>query len=527
MASSDINLCYKEHVMAYFLGIDLGTSGVKSAIVGEDGNLIGTGYMPLDIITEKPMWAEQSPIDWWDACKFSVKQAVSQSGIGKYVVGIGISGQMLGSTFLDRNKELIGNSIIWLDQRSIKEVEWLKDKVGIDKLINLTSNIPLTGYWAPKLMWIKNNEPDKFEKIKHVLFPKDYIKYMFTGEISLEYSDLAGSYLFDVVNKKIITEMFELCGLPRDIISENIIESQGVAGYLKADIATDLGLTAGIPVMGGAGDQAACALGSGIFKEGIASVTIGTSGVVYAASNKPIPDFHQNAAMCYCHSVPNIWSLFGCTLAAGGSFKWLRDILFSESSELYENNSEVEFRIMSGLADKAAAGSEGLIFLPYLNGERTPYPDPYARGTFFGLSLRHGKNEIIRSVMEGVTYSLRDTIELLRAADVTIQEIRASGGGAKSKLWMQIQADVFNTCVVKTNVSETGCVGAAILAAIGSGHFRDAEEACNQIIKPISFTEPIMRNTEMYNDYYCTYRSLYSTLKSTYKNHAELVNKWI
>lgn len=513
--------------MKYFLGIDSGTSGIKAIVVGEDGSMAGVGYKEIDVITEKPMWAEQDPNEWWDACKYAVGQAVAQSGVGKDIGGIGISGQMLGSTLLDKDYKPLGNCIIWLDQRAVDEVEYIKEKVGMEKLLKLTTDIPLTGYWAPKLMWIKKNQPEKFEKIAHVLFPKDYIKFMLTGEISLEVSDLAGSYLYDVENRRWSDEMFEVCGLPKHIVTDNIINSQEVAGYLKADLAEELGLNAGIPVVGGAGDQPACGLGSGVYKEGIVSATIGTSGVVFAAANKPIPDVQQAAALSFCHSVPDTWCLFGCTLAAGGSFKWLRDTMFTNERDAMEKDGKDVYVHMTELASKAAIGSEGLVFLPYLNGERTPYPDPYAKGVFFGLSYRHGLNEISRSVMEGVTFSLRDTIELLRDVDVSVNEVRASGGGAKSKLWLQMQADIYNASIVTTNVSETGCVGAAILAGIGAGHFKNAEEACKQIIKPVSVTEPINKNVEMYEDFYQTYRSLYATLKDTFAAQAKIVNKWM
>ena len=513
--------------MKYFLGIDSGTSGVKAIIVGEDGSSAGVGYEELDVITEKPMWAEQDPNQWWKACKTAIIQAVHSSGLGKQISGIGVTGQMLGSTLLDKDNNAIGNCIIWLDQRAVSEVEWIKEKAGMEFLLENTSNIPLTGFWAPKLMWIKKHQPELFEKIALVIFPKDYIKFKLTGEISVDVTDASGSYLFDVANRRWSDKMFELCGLPRDIVTENILESQDVAGYLRKDIAEELGLTPNIPVVGGAGDQPACGLGSGVYKEGIVSATIGTSGVVYAAANNPIPDINEAAALSFCHSVPNTWCLFGCTLAAGGSFKWLRDTIFSVERDAMKEEGKDVYSLMTELASKAQVGSEGLVFLPYLNGERTPYPDPYAKGVFFGLSYRHGLNELTRSVMEGVTFSLRDTIELLRNANVSVNEVMASGGGAKSKLWLQMQADIYNASIVTTNVSETGCVGAAMLAAIGAKHFSDAKEACSQIIKPISVTEPNQQKVAMYEDFYSTYRSLYGTLQKTFAKQAEIVEKWI
>lgn len=513
--------------MKYFLGIDSGTSGVKAIVVGEDGTSAGVGYEEIDVITEKPMWAEQNPKDWWKACKNAIKQAVLESGVSKDIYGIGVTGQMLGSTLLNKDKEPVGNCIIWLDQRAVDEVEWIIKTAGMEFLLDRTSNIPLTGYWAPKLMWIKKYQPELFEQIDQVIFPKDYIKFKLTGQISLEVTDCSGSYLFDVAHRQWSDEMFELCGLPRSIVSDNVIESQDIAGYLRKDVADELGLKDAIPVVGGAGDQPACGLGSGVYKEGIVSATIGTSGVVYAAANKPIPDVNQAAALSFCHSVPDTWCLFGCTLAAGGSFKWLRDTIFANERDAMKNEGKDVYALMTELASKASIGSEGLVFLPYLNGERTPYPDPYAKGVFFGLSYRHGLSEISRSVMEGVTFSLRDTIELLRDADVSVSEVRASGGGAKSPLWLQMQADIYDASIVTTNVSETGCVGAAMLAAIGAGHFKDAEEACSRVIKPISVTEPNQNNVRKYEDFYKTYRGLYGTLKETFASQAKIVEKWL
>lgn len=513
--------------MKYFLGIDSGTSGVKAIVVGEDGSSAGIGYKELDLLTEKPMWAEQDPREWWTACKYAIREAVAKSGVGKEIGGIGISGQMLGSTLLDNNNEVLGNCITWLDQRSIEEVNEIIDRVGMDFLLEKTSNIPLTGYWGPKLMWVKKNQPEIFEKIANVVFPKDYLKFMLTGEISLEVTDCSGSYLFDVANRRWSDEMFEVCGLPRDIVSNTVLESQEIAGYLKADVAEELGLKAGIPVVGGAGDQPACGIGSGVYEEGIISATIGTSGVVYAAANKPIPDVKRAAALSFCHSVPKMWSILGCTLAAGGSFKWLRDTMFARERDEMKARGEDVYNTMTELASKAKIGCEGLVFLPYLNGERTPYPDPYAKGVFFGLSLRHTLSDITRSVMEGVTFSLRDTIELLRDAQVSYSEVRASGGGARSALWRQMQADIYNANIVTTNITETGCVGDAILAGIGAGYFKDAKEACTQIIKPLSVNEPDKHSVAMYEDFYQTYRSLYGTLKDTFAAQASIVDRWM
>jgi xylulokinase len=278
--------------------------------------------------------------------------------------------------------------------------------------------------------------------------------------------------------------------------------------------------------VGGAGDQPAGGIGNGVYKAGVVSATIGTSGVVYAVTDKVIADRQRRAALSFCHSAPNTWSLFGCTLAAGGSFKWLRDTIFAESKKTYAAEGKDVYDLMTGLAAQAKASCEGLLFLPYLNGERTPYPDENARGVFFGLSYRHGLGEICRSVMEGVTYSLRDTIEILREFDVQVSEVRASGGGAKSELWRQMQADIFNATVVTTNLEEGPSAGAAIMAAVGAGAYNSVGEACDSIVKVVSRTEPVAKNVAQYDEFYQTYRSLYPTLKSTFEVQSRLVNKW-
>ena len=353
----------------------------------------------------------------------------------------------------------------------------IEARLGIDAMLDITANYCLTGYWAPKLMWVKKNRPDIFEKTRMVLFPKDYIKLALTGEPSVEVTDASGSFLMDVGRRTWSDRMFEVCELPKDIVPQKIYESCDVVGYLKADLATAFGLRAGIPVVGGAGDQPAGGIGNGVYKAGVVSATIGTSGVVYAVAGKVIADRQRRAALAFCHSAPNTWSLFGCTLAAGGSFKWLRDTIFAEAKQACTADGKDIYDLMTNLAGQAKASSEGLLFLPYLNGERTPYPDENARGVFFGLSYRHGLGEICRSVMEGVTYSLRDTIEILREFDVQVNEVRASGGGAKSELWRQMQADIFNAAVVTTNLEEGpsgghhGCGGRRDLQ-VGGGSLR-------------------------------------------------------
>lgn len=512
--------------MRYFLGIDSGTSGVKAIVVSEEGEMIATGYHECDLMTPKPGWVEQNASDWWIACKKAITQAAAKSGQAKNIVAIGLTGQMLGNTMLDENMEPIGNCMIWLDQRATEERDEIEQKLGIMPMLDITSNYCLTGFWAPKMMWLKKHKPEEFEKTKMVLFTKDYLAYQLTGEIATEVTDASGSFLLDVPKRKWSSKMFDVCGLPIDIVPKRLVESQEVVGKLKTALAEELGLTPNIPVIAGAGDQPSCGVGSGVVRTGVISATIGTSGVVFACTDTPFADAQRRAALSMCHAVPEKWCFFGCTLGAGGSFKWVRDTIFADKkAEMARQGLDV-YDYMTSLAAKTSASSEGLTFLPYLNGERTPYPDENAKGVFFGLSYRHGLGEICRSVMEGVTYSLRDTIEILREFNLDVTEVRAQGGGARSELWRQMQADIYNATVVTTNLEEGTAAGAAILAAVGSGCFDTVAQAADKMVKVVSHTEPIAKNVEMYEEFYQTYRALYPALKNQFARQAALVDKY-
>jgi len=503
--------------MKCFLGIDVGTSGVKAVVMEKDGNIIGTGYVENnELITPEALWAEQSPSGWWDAFRQAVKSAVLKSRASDRIVSMAVTGQMLGNVMLDKDKKPIENCMIWMDQRSVNELEEFKHIVGAKRLIDITSNIALTSLWVPKLLWIKKHRPDVFEKTNYVLFPKDYINFKLTGNISIEVSDASGSALLDVKNRKWSKELFNLCGIPSTWVPAELYESQDCIGILLPEVAHELGLSEGVTVAAGCGDQSACGIGSGAVKEGIVSATIGTSGVVFAATNQVIPDNAGAAAMGYCHAIPKMWCKFGCTLGAGGSLKWARDTFFAYEAERSREKGQNPYDKMTEYAGRSGIGSEGLIFLPYMNGERTPHPDPFAKGVFFGLSYRHNLESIFRSIMEGVTMSLRDTIELLRMAGIGVQSVYASGGGAKSALWRQMQADIFDAELIVNNVEETGCVGAAILAGVCAGEYPDVKSACEKIIKPVAVIEPIKEHVKRYDKYYDVYRNLYDCLKDDF-----------
>ena len=513
--------------MKHLMGIDLGTSGVKVVIITPDGRTKGIGSSEQSFSTPKPSWAEQDPDEWWRTALKAIKNALKDSGnIGQDIGGIGLSGQMLGATFLDKNLNVIRPCIIWCDQRSSAERDYIENRFGMQRLLELTANYPLTGYVAPKLLWLKNNEPEAYGRIFKVLLPKDYLRLKLTGELAAEVSDAGGTYLFDVGKRCWSDEMLDGLGIPKDFMVK-LYESHEVTGYLRKEIADELGLKEGIPVVGGGGDQTAGGVGNGVVEEGIVSSTVGTSGVIFACTGSPKIDTKGRGVHTFCHSVKNKWSLFGCTLSAGGSFKWLRDRFCIQEKEYASAKGVNPYDLMTLNASLAKPGSEGLLFLPYLIGERTPYPDPDARGVFFGISLRHGWNETVRSVMEGVTFSLRDSLEILREAGVRVKQVRASGGGAKSQFWRQLQADIFNVEVITTNVEEGTAIGAAILASVGAGYYSSVEEACTAIIRPVTRVEPIRHNVELYEDLYQVYRSLYPAMREAFKKEAAVMSRWI
>ena len=512
--------------MSCFMGIDAGTSGIKAMIIDENGNIKGIGYHECDVLNPNPGWAEQDPEVWWDTCCKAVKKAVEKSGCGKEVKAIGFSGQMQGSAFIDKDGKSISNCMIWLDQRSTEQVREIDEIVSDADALRMTANTCLNSFWAPKILWAKKYQPEIYEKIDKVIFTKDYLRLRMTGEVATEVSDASLSFLLDVANRKWSDEMYERLGIPKSF-APKCLESCDVAGYLLESVANDWGLTAGIPVVAGGGDQPAGGVGTGIVKPGVVGATIGTSGVVFGCTDKPLIDNKKRALMTMAHSVPDKWCYLGLVLTAGASFKWVRDNIFGDKKAALAAKGEDIYDYMTSLAAQSKPGCEGLTFLPYFNGEKTPISDENARAVFFGLSSRHGIGDMCRSVMEGVTYALRDTIEICREFGMEVNEVRANGGGAKSDLWLQIQADIYNANVVTMNMEEGPAAGGAIMAAVGSGAFASVPEACDHILKVEKVTEPIAENVKIYNDYYETYRELYPALKEMYVKQAQKVNKYL
>jgi xylulokinase len=426
---------------------------------------------------------------------------------------------------MDKNGKADDHCIIWMDQRSAKERDYIEEKLGIETILNRTANYPLASLWAPKLLWLRKHEPERYAKIDKVLFPKDYLKYRLSGEYDIDVTDAPGTLLFNTAQRRWDDELFAALEIPRSLVPESLSESVDVIGSLSTAAAEALGLPAGIPVSGGGGDQMCGSLGLGVISTGMISSTIGTSGVVFSYSDTCIIDRQPRALLSYCHSVPGAYCLFGCTLAAGGAYQWLRDTFFKNDNVTWDTGGKSIYSYMDSLASTAKPGCEGLVFLPYLNGERTPYPDPDARGVFFGISPRHGAGEICRAVLEGVVYSLRDTIEILKEHGVPVREIRAAGGGAVSPLWLQMQADIFGAQVLVTNVQEAPAAGAAMLAAAGGGVYKNMEEAAADFVKIVRKCDPDPEKSRIYDDYYGSYRALYPALKPLYAKQARKVER--
>lgn len=509
--------------MRCFMGIDAGTSGVKAVIIDEHGAVRGSGYHECDLIAPRPGWIEQAPEAWWSACCQAVRRAVSASGCGDAVAGIGLSGQMQGCLLMDQRMEPIGNCIIWLDQRAGREVEDIRELVSDRKALSHTANHCLNSFWAPKLLWIRKNRPEAYERAAKVLFAKDYLRYRMTGEVAAEVSDASLSFLMDVPNRCWSRTMFDKLNIDISLAPERLLESSDIAGYLRGEVAEDWGVPANIPVAAGGGDQPAGGVGTGIVKNGVLGSTIGTSGVIFGCTDRPLLDPQNRALMTMAHAVNNKWCFLGLELSAGGAFKWLRDTFFARERVEYAARGTDVYDLMTNYAQKAAPGCEGLIFLPYLNGEKTPISDENARGVFFGLSYRHGIQEICRSVMEGVTFGLRETIEICREMGQAVTEVRANGGGARSRLWLQMQADIYKAEIVTMNMEEGPAAGAAIMAAVAAGCFRNVEEGCEAWLRVVQRIEPDPKHAAVYDAYFSSYQALYRDLRSAFARQAQLV----
>ncbi len=508
--------------MSYLLGVDIGTSGTKTVLYDELGNTIASSLEEYPLYQPYIGWAEQEPEDWWKATWLSIKHVISKSGIdASSIKGIGLSGQMHGAVLLDKDHKVLRKAIIWCDQRSFAECDQITSIIGKERLIEITANPALTGFTASKVMWVKNNEPEVFEKIYKILLPKDYIRYKLTGEFATEVSDASGMQFMDIPGRKWSDEVISKLGLNQSMLGD-LYESQEVSGKVDKHAASLTGLKEGTPVVGGAGDQAAGAVGNGIVRPGVVSSTIGTSGVVFAFSENVTID-PQGRVHTFCHAVPNTWHIMGVTQGAGLSLKWFRDNFCIEEKRTAELMKIDPYIIMDKEAEKVTPCCNGLIYLPYLMGERTPHLDPNAKGVFFGLTAKHEKQDILRSIMEGVVYSLRDCLEIINEMGVNVSEVRASGGGGKSELWRKMQADIFGTDITTIKSSEGPALGVALLAGVGTGIYSNINEACDAVIKENTRQASDMELNARYSKFYDIYKRLYNSLKKDFTDLAAIL----
>ncbi|MFO7292439.1 MAG: xylulokinase [Actinomycetes bacterium] len=488
--------------MSYVLGMDVSTTATKALLVDETGKVVGVGSVEYPYDTPRPLWSEQDPRYWWDAAVGAIRKALDQTGVSAdEVAAIGLTGQMHGSVLLDDAGEVVRPAILWNDQRTEEECDEIRRRIGKERLIQITGNDALTGFTAPKLLWVQRHEPENWERVRHILLPKDYVRYRLTGEFAIDVADGSGTILFDLARRTWSDEILDALGLDRSLFPDTH-EGPDVTGALSAAAAEATGLRAGTPVVAGGGDQSANAVGVGAIRPGIVALSLGTSGVVFAATEEPFTQA-EGRLHAFCHAVPDRWHLMGVMLSAAGSLRWLRDAVAPDKSfdELVAGAAEVE------------PGAEGLMFLPYLSGERTPHPDPHARGAFVGLTVRHDLRHMTRAVLEGVAYGLRDSLQLMMETGLARpHEIRASGGGTRSQLWCQILADVLGTQIATIPDAEGAAYGAALLAAVGAGWFPTADEACAATVTVQPVAEPGDAASH-YDSHHPIYQELYPALR--------------
>ena len=507
--------------MKYVIGIDLGTSGTKTVLFDQLGNTVASHTVEYPMYQPQNGWAEQDPAGWWNATVTTVKAVITESGVSNTdIVGIGISGQMHGLVMLDEANEVIRNSIIWCDQRTAEECEDIEQLVGRERLIQITANPALTGFTASKIMWVKKHEPENYAKCRHILLPKDYVRFMLTGEYATEVSDASGMQLLDVGKRCWSDEVLDKLGIDKSYLGK-VYESPEITGYVTEEIAALTGLAVGTPVVGGAGDNAAAAVGTGTVVDGAAFTTIGTSGVVYAHTKEMAID-PKGRVHTFCCAVPGEWHVMGVTQGAGLSLKWFRDNFCQDIIDEAKEKGIDPYDITNVLAEESGISARRLLFLPYLMGERTPHLDPNARGAFIGLSALHERGDMIRAIMEGVTYSLKDCLAVLEEMGVQPDNMLACGGGARSDLWRQMMADVYGMNVSTVDSKEGPALGVAILAMVGAGLYESVEEACQKVIRVNNTTEKNAENAEKYEKVYHIYKGLYRHLKEDYQQLAKL-----
>jgi len=495
-----------------WLGIDIGTGGSRALLVDERG-VVRAGYTAPheDMRMERPLWAEQRPENWWDAAVDAIRGVLAQAGVaGSEVKGIGLSGQMHGLVILDEGGAVIRPSLIWCDQRSQPQVDAVNARIGRENVLRYIANPVLTGFTLPKLLWVRDHEPRNFARVRKMLLPKDYVRFRLTGEFASEVSDASGTAVFDVVNRRWSFEMMDGLGLDRAILP-TCYESSEVSGTITPLVAELTGLAAGTPVVGGGGDQASSAVGNGIVEPGIVSCTLGTSGVVFAHMDQVAYD-PAGRVHTFCHAVRDKWHVMGVTQGAGLSLQWFRNQLAPGT----------DYDSLTAEAAQSPAGAQGLFWLPYLMGERTPHLDATARGGWIGLTNRHTRADLIRAVIEGVSYSQRDCLDIVAGLGVPLSSVRASGGGARSAFWRQLLADILGSRVVTLETQEGSAYGAALLALAGTGAYGSVPEVCRNAIRETESVSPRAAETAYYAKAHGVYQALYPALKPMFERIAEL-----
>lgn len=491
--------------MSFVIGLDVSTTATKAILVAENGTVRGVGSASYGYDTPRPLWSEQDPALWWTGAVDAIGQVLTENHVeGSEVRAVGMTGQMHGAVLLDAAGNVVRPAILWNDQRTGAECDEIREKVGAERLIQVTGNDALTGFTAPKLLWVANHEPDNWAKVRHLLLPKDYVRYRLTGEYALDVAGGSGTILFDLARRTWSPEILDALGLD-DSLFPPTFEGPEVTGIIHGDAASATGLAAGTPVVAGGGDQSANAVGVGAVESGVVALSLGTSGVVFATTDGPSIE-SRGRVHSFCHAVPDRWHMMGVMLSAAGSLRWFRDAIAPGKSfdELVAGAAEVD------------AGSDGLFFLPYLTGERTPHPDPAARGAFVGLTIRHDLRHMTRAVLEGVAFGLRDSLDLMESAGLAAPvQIRASGGGTRSVLWRQILADVLRADIATVATEEGAAYGAALLAAVGTGWFETVEGACADAVTINPAASP-SADAGRYQAAHAVYRDLYPALSPSF-----------
>ena len=510
--------------MGYIISFDIGTSGTKALLVDETGKITGSSFKEYEVSYPNIGWAEQYPEIWWDAvCETSRNLYNRFTNEFKDIRAIGLSGQMHGSVFLDAKNEVIRPALLWCDARTVREIEQMQSLLPLDIVVDILSNPLLAGLTAPKVLWLRNTEPQNYKRLKTLLLPKDYIRFLMTGEIGTDQSDASGTLLFDVKKRQWAYEVLEALGLDEKILPP-VGHSIDVAGEVTKSAAKELKIPVNTPVIYGGGDAVMATVGTGIVESGRALSVLGTGGNVTIFSDKPFVDPKVRLNV-FCNVIPDKWIQLGVQQYAGNSLRWLRDNLVLFEQLRMEQKDKDAYEMFSVQAAEIEPGSEGLIFLPYFMGERTPHLDPYARGVFFGLSGNHNRQHIVRAVMEGVIFAFRDTIDIVRKIGIPVDVVRTTGGGAKSPLWVQMQADIFGCQVETLKVDEGSGYGAALLAAVSVGMFSSINQAVEGNVEVDKVYTPDKKNTKIYDEIFREYSTLYPALKKNYMSIYKTMEK--